>query len=114
MKTNPEYAKLAYRKTILTETVALLRRNFVPDDVTEQPLRTLVCEDVFQVDAVVPVEGFADFVEELEEQIKSLGHEMKQFELRKRTDEPATKQAPKARAEESKPAPKVRKGKAAA
>lgn len=78
-KTNPAYAHLAYRRSILRAAVALLQQKYTPIN-GEDPER-IICEEVFQADAEVPEEEINQFVEELQEKEAFLGLEMKRFEF---------------------------------
>jgi hypothetical protein len=82
IKTNPAFAALAYRKTVLTNTVAHLRREYIGLDT--EPKSTMLCEDVFQVDSKVPIAEVGFVVEDLIEEIEELKLEMAKFEFTKR------------------------------
>ena len=64
LRTNPAYAHLAYRKTIVAHTKVLLRRKFLGDEVSG-PRETLVCEEVFPIDARIPPEAIQEYIEGL-------------------------------------------------
>lgn len=84
-RTHPEYAWHAYKKSVLTHTIAYLQRNFLGTDTTE-PTATLVCEDVFSVDAKVPIEVVSSLIDELHVMEQDDEHEMKKFDFRRPND----------------------------
>lgn len=84
MKTNPEYAALAYRKAILTETVTMLRRHYVSDDMGHPPQRTLQSGEVLRDDSEVPQEHFYQFITELETKAAEVDLEMRSFEFKRK------------------------------
>lgn len=80
VKTNPVYASIAYRKAIVTATIALVRRQFCIDD-SGKARAALVCEEVFHVDAQVPEEEFLNFLNELEDERAKLDLQLRRFTL---------------------------------
>jgi hypothetical protein len=78
MRTNPEYALLAYRKAILMEVISLIRQRHLSDEGADKPL---YAEDVFHADAQVPRENFAQYVQELEVERADLERKLFTFEL---------------------------------
>jgi hypothetical protein len=80
LRTNPAYAHLAYRKTIVAHTKVLLRRKFLGDEVSG-PRETLVCEEVFPVDARIPPEAIQEYIEGLSREEAELDVELRRFEL---------------------------------
>jgi hypothetical protein len=92
MKTNPAYAHLAYRKAILTETIALLRRKYTPDHTDDVPKR-LLCEEVMHCDAEVPQEEINEFLGELEAGRAEIDLEMKKFEFVRKDAKPQITQS---------------------
>lgn len=99
IKTNPAYAALAYEKTIVHDVIIYLKRNYIGID--GDPKNTLICEDVMQVDSVVPPEEVARYVEGLIDHEAHIELELGKFEFTRRDDE-----------EEEQPAqrPKSKKG----
>jgi hypothetical protein len=97
IQTNPAYAALAYRRTVLKHVVTSLRRDHIGLDT--EPKEVLICEDVFQVDAHVPIEEVGYVVEDLVEEIEELSLEMSKFEFSKR--EYVSKRLSKVRKRES-------------
>ena len=96
IRTNPAYAALAYRRTIIHNAIIMLKREFVGMD--SDPNKKMLCEDVLAVDSEVPAEEIAQYVEELEQEHHSLTLELGKFEFtRKNQNEPKQQQAQKAR-----------------
>lgn len=81
-KTNPAYAALAYRRTILNEVVFHLRRKFLGVD--GDPQSKLVCEEVLYTDHIVPLVEVEAFVDDLIDEEAQLSIEMGQFEFKQR------------------------------
>ncbi len=65
-KTNPAYAALAYRRTMLNDVIFYVKRRFIGVD--GDPQAKLVCEDVFFSDAHVPVSEIETAYREILEQ----------------------------------------------
>jgi hypothetical protein len=84
-KTNPQYAAIAYRRTLLHNVITYLKRNYVGLD--SDPKDQLICEEVFHVDRVVPPEEIDEFIEELENEEESLRLELGRFEFTRKSDE---------------------------
>lgn len=95
VRTNPAYAALAYRRTIIHNTIILLKREFVGLDT--EPNKKMICEEVLAVDSEIPVEEIAQYVEELEREHHELTLELGKFEFTKKsqTNEPKFQQAQK-------------------
>lgn len=96
IKTNEAYAAIAYRRTILRDVITHLRRQYIGVD--GEPKAQLICEEVFQVDSIVPQEEVNRVVEELVDQDAELQLELSKFEFtrkdeRKQGQEPATTKA---------------------
>jgi hypothetical protein len=92
VKTNPAYAALAYRRTIIHNTIIYLKREFVGLD--SDPQRKMICEDVLHADSEVPAEEVLQFVEELEREHHAITLELGKFEFtRKNDDDPKFRQA---------------------
>lgn len=85
LKTNPAYAALAYRRTIVKELITLLRRDFVGLDT--DPGKRMICEEVMSADSEVPVEEIADYVDELEQVHHELTLELRKFEFTKKNND---------------------------
>ena len=93
-RTNPAYAALAYRRTIIHNAIILLKREFIGVD--SDPNKKMLCEEVLTVDSEVPVEEVAQYVEELEQEHHSLTLELGKFEFtRKNQNESKQQQAQK-------------------
>jgi len=90
IKTNPAYANLAYRKAIIHNIIYRLKRDCVGDSALP-PKDTIVAEDVYAVDAEVPIEEIALFIEELVDQKEALELEMAKFEFVKKKPTPEQK-----------------------
>lgn len=88
VRTNPAYAELAYKRTIIHQTIVYLRREFVGLD--EEPKQEMICEDVLASDAVVPIESIAQFVEDLEEEEHNLTLELNKFQFTRQDNAKAT------------------------
>jgi hypothetical protein len=87
--TNPDYKKLAYRRALLTEVMAQLKRNYMPDDTGRPPPKTLRCEHLFGGDAEVPPEAVSDLFGELYKQATDVAVEMTNYNFtRTNTSEP--------------------------
>ena len=80
MKTNPAYAHLAYRRSIITSVIEHMRSNYLAlaDD---NPPQTLFCDGVFQEDATVPPEEIVSVIEELEQESEALRLQLNKFEF---------------------------------
>lgn len=105
IKTDEAYAAIAYRKTIIHDLITYLHRQYVGVD--SDPKCKLICEDVFQIDSIVPVEEVIRVIEDLTEEDARLKLELDKFEFtRKDNDKP--KERPK---EQPKGAPAIRKTK---
>ena len=85
LRTNPAYAHLAYRKTIVAALKVNLRERYMALSSTE-PDKTLLCEDVFHQDSNVPVEEVQLVVEELEQEEERLRIQMTQFSFSKQEE----------------------------
>lgn len=83
VRTNPAYAELAYRRTIIYQTIVLLKRDFVGLD--SDPQKKMICEEVLNADSEVPVENIIQFVEELEREHHDLTLELNKFEFTKKS-----------------------------
>lgn len=92
VRTNPVYAALAYRRTIIHNTIIMLKREFIGLDA--EPNKKMICEDVLHSDSEVPSEEIIQFVEELEQQQHDLTLEMNKFEFTKKgSHDPKLQQA---------------------
>jgi hypothetical protein len=83
-KTNPAYAALAYRKAIVQYVAENIKAQFI--GVTGEPPNRLMCEEVFPVDAEVPVEDIQQYYAELGEEENRLDLELNKFEFMRKTD----------------------------
>lgn len=92
-RTNPAYAELAYKRTILHQTIIYLRREFVGLD--EEPKQEMICEDVLASDAIVPIENIAQFIEDLQHQEHELTLELSKFQFTRRDDAKQATKNPK-------------------
>lgn len=88
VRTNPAYAELAYRRTIIHQTIVYLRREFVGLD--EEPKQEMICEEVLASDAAVPIENVAQFVEDLEQEEHALSLELSKFQFTRQDDAKTT------------------------
>ncbi len=92
VRTNPVYAALAYRRTVLQNTIIFLKREFVGLDA--EPNKKMICEDVLHADSEVPVEEILQFVEELEQEQHTITLELSKFEFtRKGANDSKSQQA---------------------
>lgn len=96
VRTNPAYASLAYRRTIIHQAITYLKREFVGVD--EDPKQRMVCEEVLAVDAEVPIEEVASYLQELEREKHELTLELGKFEFTRRNQNDDQKQ-PKAKSQ---------------
>jgi hypothetical protein len=80
LRTNPSFAYLAYRKTIINRTIVFLRRQYLPDE-QSQPREVLVCEEVFPVDSHTPPEEVQNYIEHLTEEVAELDRQIRGFEF---------------------------------
>jgi hypothetical protein len=90
VKTNPAYAALAYRRTIIHSMIIFLKRDFVGLDA--EPSKKLICEEVLAADSEVPVEEIAQYLEELEREHHNLTFELGKFEFTKKSQDNVPKQ----------------------
>jgi hypothetical protein len=95
VRTNPAYAALAYRRTIIHNMIILLKREFVGLDA--EPNRKMICEDVLHADSEVPAEEIIQYVEELEQEQHELTLELNKFEFTRKGGDDAKFQQAKAR-----------------
>jgi hypothetical protein len=106
-KTNPEYAQLAYRRTILVDVIKQIQRAYLPNDAMPEPQRKLLCDAVFGSDAEVPAEAFQAFLAELHTQAETISVEMTDFNFTRNTRSGNnTKQEPNATKSSEKPGKK--------
>ena len=85
VRTNPAYAALAYRRTIIHQTITYLKREYVGVD--EDPKQKLICEEVLAAEAEVPVEEVATYLQELEREKHELTLELGKFEFTRRDND---------------------------
>jgi hypothetical protein len=85
MKTDPEYARIAYRKSIVSELKDHLRGRYLALS-SVNPEDTILCTDVFSQDSNVPVEEVQAVVEELEQEEESLRLQLARFSFRKQDE----------------------------
>lgn len=83
-KTNPAYAAIAYRKAIVQYVAEHIKAQFI--GVTGEPPNRLLCEEVFPVDAEVPVEDIQQYYAELAEEEGKLDLELNKFEFMRKED----------------------------
>lgn len=94
-RTNPAYAYLAYRRAIVGQVVALLKKDYTsafggpPDNV-------IVSEDVFRDEAEVPEAEIHRFINELQQTEESLRLELLKFEFVKRGEQRGGSDQPQA------------------
>jgi hypothetical protein len=91
-RTNPEYAAMAYRKALLGVCVAHLTRH--TGAMGEDPVGSIVSEDVVREDSLVPEEEIVDFITEMQQEQESLRLEMSRFDFVKRVDDDSSKHKP--------------------
>ena len=84
-KTNPAYAAVAYRRTIVHSLITYLRRDYIGIDA--DPPQAMICEEVMASDAEVPLEEVTSYLEELEQEHHSLTLELNKFEFTRRNDD---------------------------
>jgi hypothetical protein len=89
IKTNPQYAALAYRRTILHEVIMYLKRKYVGLD--DDPKDQLICEEVLHVDRVIPPDEVDSYVSELEAEEEHLRLELNKYEFSRKNNEPKQK-----------------------
>lgn len=77
-RTNPAYATLAYRKSVVRALVNHLREDYLALS-SSTPSKELYCEDVYKVDSLVPPEAIQGIVEELEQEEQNIKLEMAKF-----------------------------------
>lgn len=82
IRTNPVYAALAYRRTIIHNLITFLKREYVGID--SDPPKKLICEEVLAVDSDTPVEEIVQYMEELEREHHELTIELSKFEFTKK------------------------------
>ena len=86
MRTNPAYAEIAYRRSILRHLVNHMLTRFVSR--TGQPAsEVIVCDEVFREDSEVPDTSIMAFIEELQETEALVALELGKFEFRRRDGE---------------------------
>ena len=82
MKTNPDYARIAYRRAIIGEIISGLRNDYMSLD-SDEPAKVMQCAQVFPEDAEVPQSALISVVTELEQESEALRIELSKFELTK-------------------------------
>lgn len=97
IKTNPQYAALAYRRTILHDVIMYLKRRYVGLD--DDPKDQLICEEVFHMDRVIPPDEVDSYVLELEAEEEQLRLELNKYEFSRKDNEPKQKWNGKAKAQ---------------
>lgn len=97
IKTNPQYAALAYRRTILHDVIMYLKRRYVGLD--DDPKDQLICEEVFHMDRVTPPDEIDSYVLELEAEEEQLRLELNKYEFSRKDYEPKQKWNDKAKAQ---------------
>jgi hypothetical protein len=80
-RTNPAYAMLAYRRSILQHVSAMLMREYYATP-NEEPKQRMYSDEVFRCDAEVPVTEIAAYIEELQLEDARIGLELNKFEFR--------------------------------
>jgi hypothetical protein len=80
-RTNPVYAHLAYRRAILQHVTALLLRDYTAPSGSE-PNKEIYSDEVYRVDAQVPMGDIGKYIEELQAEDAKLLLEMNKFEFR--------------------------------
>lgn len=85
-RTNPAYAYLAYRRTVLKNTISWLTSEYVGLDGIS-PRSTLICEEVFRDDSEIPPEEILSFVEELQEEEARVQLELNKFDFVRKEDD---------------------------
>lgn len=101
LRTNPAYAALAYEKTITRFLAVSLRRKFLGDELTG-PKETLICEEVFPVDAKIPPEAIQQYIEQLNDREAQLDVQLRKFELTTRESNAQSKDQKRAGRQEQK------------
>jgi hypothetical protein len=81
-KTNPAYAELAWRRAIVVQLMDDLRENYLALS-SSVPKKTIICEDVFREDSVVPEHALSTIYEELEREAENLKLELGKFSFGK-------------------------------
>ena len=82
IRTNPEYAVMAYRKALLGQCIAHLTR--FTSSMGEAPREKVIAEEVIREESEVPEEEIQDFILGLEQERESLRLELAKFEFVKR------------------------------
>lgn len=77
-KTNPVYAHLAYRRSVVVQLMDELRENYLALS-SESPKKEILCGDVYQEDAIVPSDEIQLVLNELEEEAQGLEFQMRKF-----------------------------------
>jgi hypothetical protein len=85
-RTNPVYAKLAFRRAIVVHVASLLNSDFTSSMGSDEPEKVIHAEDVFPEDNPVPEDEIQDYVNELELEDEQLRLEMLKFNFVKHDD----------------------------
>lgn len=83
VRTNPAFAHLAYRRSIVVALVDELRENYMALS-GDNPKKSIICPDVLQEDATVPEDEYLSVIEELELEAETLRLELMKFQFTKR------------------------------
>lgn len=80
-----DYARLAYRRTIIAEI-----QRFVKEHVNSEvpAIRTLICEEVLAADRLIPEEAYFEILEDLQLQEHTLQVQLTDFEIRRKDGRP--------------------------
>lgn len=62
MKSDAEYKKLAYERTVLLAAAGLVQEHFLPPEGEETPLRSIECEELPRNESTVPEDPIIDVV----------------------------------------------------
>jgi hypothetical protein len=83
VRTNPAFAHLAYRRSIVVALVDELRENYMALS-GDEPKKSIICPDVLQEDATVPEDEYLNVIEELELEAENLRLELMKFQFTKK------------------------------
>lgn len=85
-RTNPVYARMAFRRAIVGHVVSLLNSDYTTAQGGDEPDKVIHAQDVFPEDNPVPEEDLQDYIGELELEDEQLRLEMLKFDFVKKDD----------------------------
>lgn len=89
MRTNPAYVTLAYRKAVISETIARLME--YTSSMGTKPNRVIISDEVLREDSEVPEREIVGYIEGLQQEEESIRLEMLKFDFVRRDEQAPSK-----------------------